>query len=283
MLYAALHNKISQKLWLDKIRPEVSPPVTHYVAGNRVVTVDDRAMEITERSQVPTLLESGRAIFIKPADSGKGAGAYQVEREEVGFRVNGQYLDRSGLEDQIAALPLDFMISDIIDQSAWARRLFPGAVNTVRVMTATSSVDYRVVVLAAVLKCGTSRSAPTDNFLVAQGGTISSVDLDSGVLGPCVSFDEAKFARITSDRHPETGTLVAGETLPHWPLIHKTVAELSGILPRPGLVGWDIALREEGITVVEMNTLPGIDAVQSASPLLDTEAKRDILAEFRMV
>ena len=283
MLHAALHNKISQKLWLDKVRPEVSPPVTHYVAADRVIAIDDQAEAITERSQVPSLLETGRAFFIKPADAGKGAGAFYATREGKGFRVNGEYLDRSGVDDWIAALPLEFMISDIIEQSAWARRIFPDAVNTVRVMTATSSVNYRVVILGAVLKCAMSRTTPTDNFLVARGGTISGIDLETGVLGPCVSFDEKKFARTLSDTHPETGTLLAGETLPHWKLIYETIAELSGILPRPGLVGWDIALREEGITVVEMNTFPGIDAVQSASPLLDTEAKRHILAEFRMV
>lgn len=283
MLYAALHNKISQKLWLDKVRPSVSPPVTHYVAGDRVVPIADGVSAITKRSQVPSLLEGDRAIFIKPADAGKGAGAFRAAREGRGFRINGDYLDRSGMDQWVKGLPLGFMISEIIEQSAWARQIFPDAVNSVRVLTATSAVDYRVVILAATLKCATSRSAPTDNFLKGTGGTVSAIDLETGVLGPCVSFNEERFARTLSDTHPETGTLLAGVTVPHWQMICETVSELSGILPRPGLVGWDIALREDGVTVIEMNTRPGVDSVQSAASLLDTEPKRRILAEFRMI
>jgi hypothetical protein len=283
MLYAALHNKISQKLWLDQVCPEVSPPMTHYVAGERLVRIGGQEPQVEARSDVPALLRHGKPIFLKPADAGKGVGAFLVVAEGDGMCINGEWVDRSGFERWLAGQPRTFTISDVIDQSAWTRRIFPGAVNTVRIMTATSFVDYRAVILGAALKCATSRSMPTDNFQSGRGGTVSSIDLETGAVGPCIGFDEARFERTVSDRHPETGMEVAGETLPHWRLLRETIASLAAILPNPGVAGWDVALRDDGITVVEINTLPGINALQSAVPLLDTQAKRGILSEMRMI
>lgn len=283
MLYAALHSKISQKLWLDRVCPEAAPPMTHYVVGERLVQIGGRDLPFRTRSEVPALLQPGQSIFVKPADAGQGAGAFHLAADGEGVRINGERVDRAGFERWLAGQPPAFTISDIIEQSAWTRRIFPGAVSTVRIMTATSVVDHRAVILGAVLKCATSRSAPTDNFQSARGGTSSSIDLETGRVGPCISFDDARFERVLTDRHPETGVAVAGETLPHWRLLRETIAGLAAILPRAGIAGWDVAIRDGGITVVEINTLPGLNVLQSAVPLLDTEAKRAILAEMRMI
>ncbi|MAZ19285.1 MAG: hypothetical protein CL535_23540 [Ahrensia sp.] len=283
MLYSALHNKISQKLWLDKICPEAAPPMTHYVSGNRLIRIGGKGKPVGTRSEVSDLVRSDNPIFIKPADAGRGVGAYQVSSGKEGVLINGNFLGNAAFQQWIRELPLSFTISNVIEQSKETRSFFPGALNTVRIMTATSFLDYRAVVLGAVLKCATSRSIPTDNFKSGAGGTVSSIDLETGVLGPCVGFDEARFERTLSDTHPETGAVVAGEILPHWQELHEKISWLASILPRPGVVGWDVAVRDNGITVVEINTLPGIDAVQSGVSLLDTEAKRRILSEMRMI
>jgi hypothetical protein len=124
---------------------------------------------------------------------------------------------------------------------------------------------------------------PTDNFQSGTGGTVSSIDFSTGEVGPCISFDEDRFERSLSDCHPETGVKVAGETLPHWRMMLGMIGRLAAILPCPGVAGWDVAIRDDGITVVEINTLPGLNSIQSAARLLDTEARRRILSEFRMI
>ncbi|MEM6460925.1 MAG: sugar-transfer associated ATP-grasp domain-containing protein [Pseudomonadota bacterium] len=283
MLYAALHNKISQKLWLDKVCPVSSPPMTHYVAGKKLIKLGSNEPEFGARSDVFSLIESGAGHFIKPADAGKGVGAYHVSRAPEGFRVNNMILGGSELKAWIRDLPRIFTISRVIEQSAFTRSIFPDAVSTVRVLTATSFVDYRVVVLGSVLKCASSRSAPTDNFKAGRGGAVAPIEMDTGIIGQCVSFDKTKSDRVLSDCHLETGVRVAGETLPHWESLFSTITALSAVLPSPGVAGWDVALRNDGITIVEINTLPGIDSVQSATSLLDTEAKRNILSELRMI
>ncbi|WP_187969790.1 sugar-transfer associated ATP-grasp domain-containing protein [Aquibium microcysteis] len=282
MLYAALHNKISQKLWLDRVCPEAAPPMTHYVAGERLVQIGGPDRPQRTRAEIPSLLQPGRPLFVKPADAGQGVGAFHLAQDGDGVMINGVRVDHEGFRAWLAEQPIAFTVSGVIEQSAWTRRIFPGAVSTVRIMTATSFVDRRAVVLGAVLKCATSRTAPTDNFQSGRGGTTSSIDLTTGTVGPCVGFDEDRFERTLSDRHPESGAPVAGETLPHWGLLRDTVAGLAAILPCAGIAGWDVAIRDDGITVVEINTLPGIDVLQSAVPLLDTEAKRAILTEMRM-
>lgn len=283
MLYAALHNKISQKLWLDRVCPEAAPPMTHYVAGERLVQIGGSRLPFRTRAELPAMLQAKASLFIKPSDAGQGVGAVHLVAEQDGALINGRRVDCAGFERWLADQPIAFTLSDVIEQSGWTRRIFPGAVSTVRIMTATSFVDRRAVVLGAVLKCATSRSKPTDNFQSGRGGTASSIDLDSGRVGPCISFDEARFERVLSDRHPETGVAVAGETLPHWRLLRETIERLAAILPCAGIAGWDVAIRDDGITVVEINTLPGLNVLQSAVPLLDTEAKRAILSEMRMI
>jgi len=252
------------------------------VAGENIVPIFGRNEPVLPRKALRSLFESTQSVFIKPSDGGQGDGAFQVTHIKGGIQVNGQLMGSDEFDAWLRDLPLSFTISDVIEQSKWASRISPAAVNTVRIMTATSFDDYRIVILGAALKCATTRSQPTDNFSQGHGGLSAGINLESGLLGQAVSFDEESFKRVVFDCHPETGAQISGEILPDWCLLRETISRLAGLFPSPGIAGWDVALREDGITVVEINTLPGIDVLQSSTGLLDTEPKRRILREMRL-
>jgi len=66
LLTAALSNKLDQKLWLDRVMPSVAPPVTHYVAGRKLVSLAGDSHSEAMRDRVREALD-GRpldALFI---------------------------------------------------------------------------------------------------------------------------------------------------------------------------------------------------------------------------
>jgi alpha-L-glutamate ligase-like protein len=66
------------------------------------------------------------------------------------------------------------------------------------------------------------------------------------------------------DRHPETGHLLAGRQIPHWPQILRMAAKFYGIT-QLGYLGVDIVLdRDLGPLVLEVNARPGL-AIQIAN------------------
>lgn len=91
------------------------------------------------------------------------------------------------------------------------------------------------------------------------------------------------------DRHPETGHLLGGRQIPHWPQILRMASRFYGIT-KLGYLGVDIVLdRELGPLVLEVNARPGL-AIQIANqcglltrlPLIDAADPEKMTEEERV-
>lgn len=136
--------------------------------------------------------------------------------------------------------------------------LSPNGLSTVRAMTLRDS-DGTVRPLAAMMKFALGDSV-VDNYWA--GGLIAPVDWNVGVLGRGVKRDFAQPSQVT---HPETGARLDGARIPLW--ADLTTMVLRGHRTLPGLtwVGWDVAVTNEGVTIVEANIRPSVELVQVAS------------------
>lgn len=129
-------------------------------------------------------------------------------------------------------------------------KLWPGAINTVRLVTIVK--DGKAHVVAAYLRVG-SGERPVDNF--NNGGMVAPVDKAAGVV-LCRARDKA--GRLY-DCHPGTGTKFQGYQLPLWEDVVALVEKAALVVPSIRYVGWDVATTVRGPALVEGNQYPGHD------------------------
>ncbi|GKX34259.1 MAG: hypothetical protein MnENMB40S_18770 [Rhizobiaceae bacterium MnEN-MB40S] len=278
-LHHALFHKLSHKLWLDRVMPEVSPPVYYYVAGSIIVPLEGTPAAACPQAYLELVKKHG-SLFIKPGNLIGGAGAFLLEWRNDALFIDGIKSNSEELKKLCGGIGTGYVISEKIAQGEWSAQFFSETLNTIRITTGTSAHGHKVCFIAATFKIGASETIPTDNFKGGRGGWACGVDLETGELGRLVHYDDAIGARVESDQHPETGVRVTGETIPDWSSVKETVSRLASLLPHPGIVGWDIALTPNGPMVVELNTSPHIDIHQATTPIADTEDKRAYLREF---
>lgn len=138
----------------------------------------------------------------------------------------------------------------VIPQHEGLSRLWPGSINTVRLVTILA--EGKVHVVAAYLRVGNG-PRPVDNF--NSGGMVTPVDKDTGVvLAP--ARDKAG---TLYEAHPVTGVQFEGFRIPMWVEILDFIGRAALVVPEVRYVGWDVAVTPDGPTLVEGNQYPGHD------------------------
>ncbi len=216
------------------------------VENGRVTTPEGQMLDR------PTIAEVG--AIAKPVDGSGGFGVRVVH--------------------SLTELPAfgHFLLEERLVQHDYASRVYPAAVNTVRVMVGRLG-DGDPVILGAAHRFGTDLSAPTDNF--KAGGIVSLVALDTGHLSEAV-IDAGGPDRVTLAHHPSTLARIAGTRVPYWQSVLALALAATRALPGLTYVGWDIAVSPSGPIIVEGNAgLANPNLVQFHRPiLLEPEARR---------
>ena len=136
-----------------------------------------------------------------------------------------------------------------------------GALTTVRVMTCRNERDEYEVTNAAF------RMAQGDNTVVDNfhaGGILAKVNIRTGELGRATDGALALGPGTGwCERHPDTGGQIRGRILPLWPEILDLVRRAHGTAFSDHVViGWDVAILDDGPRLVEGNKGPDLDLVQ---------------------
>ncbi|TPM39559.1 sugar-transfer associated ATP-grasp domain-containing protein [Mesorhizobium sp. B2-3-4] len=275
-----LFNKLNQKAWLDHVMPFAAPPMTHYVAGRHLVELA-RPDERLEFSAILSLVRDKGELFLKPAAGGHAQGALRLADVPEGLRVNGVTVDpQEWLNDFLRQKPNAYTVSEIIRQGTWSETFFPPTLNTLRVLTGTHFSSHSPVILAATMKMGRPETYPTDNWKIGRGGISALVDPVNGVLGPGLSYDRENRRRQVNERHPTSGVQIRNAFIPNWELVRSRMLKLASQLPYPGLIGWDVALTDDDIVIVEANTTPSLAIHESHASLKRTAEQRAFWAEM---
>jgi hypothetical protein len=103
------------------------------------------------------------------------------------------------------------------------------------------------------------KGAVVDN--IHAGGIAAPVDLATGRLGRAtdlgVRVDSAWHAR-----HPVTGAPIEGRILPLWPEALELVKRAHDLIGDRVVVGWDVAILDDGPCLIEGNGKPDVDLIQ---------------------
>lgn len=143
----------------------------------------------------------------------------------------------------------DFLIQEWVKQHKDMAALNPTSVNTMRILSYRSGME--ILIIYSVVRIGRSGSV-IDNQ--CAGGISTTIDND-GKLG---KYAFGGYAEDDVDS-TDTGIILEGYQLPSYEKAIEFVKRLHLKLPFFNLVGWDVAIKEDGDPVlIEFNTSPGL-------------------------
>ena len=218
-------------------------------------------------------LDQYPGLVIKPTRGAHGHGILFLELRNNRLIINGSSASLEDLRTAVAALD-HHVVTERIHQHQYAARIFPSTVNTVRILTLWDYTQNSPFLAAAVQRFGLNRSFPVDNFDAGWGGLCSNIDLKTGVLGPSASISQETGTWNYYHNHPETNSPIAGEIVPHWEFISAEIVRAAEPLGFAPLLGWDLAITEEGFCVIEINGSPGLFLHEIHRPLLSDPRTR---------
>lgn len=196
-------------------------------------------------------VEKHSEFIMKPVD---GLGGTGVQKDTIKNYKTVEELYNKLKENRM------FIEEIVIQNKEWGK-ICPKSVNTIRAMTRIMNGKAELFYAAARIGNG---KVIMDNF--HQGGVGVSIDMEKGTLiGNAVSKDLEEM-----EVHTATGIKFDGYKIPYWNEIKDMVCEAAEINKEVKVVGWDVAIAEDGPLLIEANRRPGFDLVQV---LLDHGAK----------
>ena len=140
-----------------------------------------------------------------------------------------------------------YLVEELIIQNKKVAKLYDGSVNTLRLFTFYDGKE--VYVLNSIFKIG--NNGFVDNF--SSGGMYTFLDKDGKVIVPAIDQADNK---ITI--HPTTKEKILGYQVPNYDKACKMVKEASKLIPEVKYIGWDVAILENDVSLVEGNEFPGV-------------------------
>ena len=122
----------------------------------------------------------------------------------------------------------------------------PDSINTLRIITVKNGKSIEVI--GALFRMGVNRNYIDNN---ASGGIIVGVNPEGGTLKKWGFFKPGYGTK--SDRHPDSHIKFEGYKLPHWNVILNYAKRAHTLFYGFHSVGWDIAVTNDGILIIEGN------------------------------
>lgn len=224
----------------------------------------------------------GRRLIFKPQNDALGTGVRFVQlRSGHLFDIAGAPIDRGEFEQRLYSdlRRDDYLIQDFVPPHPQMAELGSGkALGTFRMMTCLRQGGAELLYAVARIPCGDN---PHDNFAGGStGNLIAMVDSTTGILGPAVGRRDQRFPRLLErfESNPDTGRPIAGTPIPRWREIRAIAERAAGYFPGLPVLGWDIALGEQGPVVIEANSNPDIIGGQVASGVGARQLLRSVRA-----
>jgi len=195
--------------------------------------------------------QTAKEIIAKPADCGSGG------KEIIIFtKKDGDYIynnEKLGYGTIMKKFKGDWIFQEVITNIPLLNEAHPNSVNSFRVMTLLDKNGP--LVLYSILKIG-NNLARTDN--AHTKGIYVGVDLPTGKL-----FDKAYDEDLNEfEEHPLTKFKFSGKVIPNFSKVLEIAKKAALFFPETKVIGWDIALTENGPIILEGNSSPGLTIIQ---------------------
>ncbi len=194
-------------------------------------------MDKSSKEDVRKFVESREYLFCKMQDKECGIGCERLKVSDFkDFDELYKYLVDKGF----------CTIEDNIKQHPALSKLYPNAVNSMRVITILDNdkVPHCVYI---VQKMGCGGSVVDNNCL------FTPVDIETGKMKyPAHSGDTTK--GIIYTEHPDTHVKIQGYQLPFVKEAVEMCLKAAQVVPQIRYIGWDVAITPDGPAIIEGNT-----------------------------
>jgi hypothetical protein len=193
-----------------------------------------------------TFCSSVSAYIVKPIGGHQGEGIYKITPPHFSqILTNGD----DNLQHDMKLMFDKFSSTDcILEECVYSheRMRFGGqSLNTIRIHT---FMDKNGVphIEKSLLRVGVGDSV-VDNY--CAGGCVYEVDQNNGMIISTALSRQHSEAYI----HPLTNTVMIGRQLPFWEDVCKLAISAHLLLPQIKYIGWDIAITDNGVDLIEGN------------------------------
>lgn len=191
-------------------------------------------------------LKKHKVFMSKPYDGLGGADVLKVKAEDI-KDIEKYYEDCK--ENRI-------FLEEVVKQNKEMNKLCEASCNTIRIITFNN--HGKAEILWAGLRIGNGVNS-VDNF--HAGGMATEIDLKTGKLTrPALDKSLNEYTH-----HPKTHVEIEGFKIPFFKEVKKMVKEAALESDKILVVGWDVAITDDGPLIIEGNRRPGFDLVQVAS------------------
>ena len=201
-------------------------------------------------------LNNHKVFMSKPYD---GLAGRDVKKEYVEkIKDKKEFFDKC-IENRI-------FLEELVVQHPEINKLCDKSVNTMRIMTFNDNGNPRIIWMG--LRVGNGVNA-VDNFHAKGMGV--NIDINTGKLvGNAIDKDLNEF-----EEHPKSHVKFDGFQIPCFEEAKQMVLKASLRSDKILVVGWDVAISENGPVIIEGNRRPGFDLVQ----VLSNRGRKDIIRD----
>ena len=196
------------------------------------------------------LFERGGCFFCKPLDGQCGGGVFRLDTAVEASPDSVRERLSKGV----------YLVQTCVVQHPDVARIYDKSVNTLRVLTVMEKASGKPVPVAGEVRFGAHGSV-VDNL--AAGGVAVGIDLRTGQLseyGIC-----KKGGAKRTPVHPDSQVRFADVRLPFIPEAVEMAVKLHSKLSSIRIIGWDIAITEDGPVFIEGNDNAEVSGLQTVN------------------
>ena len=222
------------------VKPNFLKDFKEYTKRDFIVPSEDNFDEFNN------FLDKHDVFMSKPYD---GLGGADVKKEYSKDILNRKDYFENAIKNRI-------FLEELVKQHPDMNKLCSKSVNTMRIMTFNDSGTPKIIWMG--LRVGNGINS-IDNFH-AKGMAVN-IDINTGKLvGNAIDKDLNEY-----ENHPITHVKFDGFQIPCFEDAKKMVLKASLESDKILVVGWDVAISENGPVIIEGNRRPGFDIVQVLS------------------
>ena len=227
-------NKKDKDLFFDN-KPEFLIKFAKYI-GRDFYTPD------MDNFKLKLLCKNNEILFVKPVSGNGGKGIYVIKTDDI-----------NNIDDFINNLIKNHMyVETPIKQCKYLDEVNSSSVNTIRAITFRNNNE--VEILFTALRIGNGESV--DNL--SSGGMVLKVDEKTG---KCNNIAYDRMGNIY-EQHPVSEKQFNNLIIPNWCNVKKLIKKLALEADYTPVIGWDVALTDNGPVVIEGNRDPGFGIIQ---------------------
>lgn len=227
-----------------------------------VLVSEEDVRDKSIRKLVVDFIQVHDRFIIKPLSLHGGKGFRVIDMKSVSSSAESILLECMNMPQYSKG----FLLEEPIVQDSRMASFHPQSVNTIRILTVNygDTIETKWPVL-----CMGRGDSVVDN--AAAGGVVAAIDEINGTI-ICAS-DEKRGS--TYSIHPDTHKSLIGFQIPFWNELCDTIKSMASMCPDCHIMGWDMALTDNGWVVVECKFGPEI--------LIQCAMKRGVRKEFEVV